>query len=59
MEMSKSNDLIYAKDPSPMTSAAIYVLGVGSANGKSQKIDRFLSTKADEFRLHIQIYCQN
>ena len=47
--MSKSNDLIYAKITSPMTSAAIEVLGIGSANGKSQKIDKFLSTKPDEF----------
>ena len=52
--MSKSIDLIDARKPSPMTSAAIYVLGIRSANGKSQIIDRFLSTKPDEFHPHIQ-----
>ena len=35
--------------PSLTTSAAIQDLGIGSANGKSQKMDRFLSSKPDEF----------
>ena len=32
-----------------MTSQAIQVLGMGSGNGKNQKIDTILSSKLEEF----------
>ena len=45
----KSNNLIYAKRPCPMTSLAMQVFRMGSTHCKLQKNDTMLSTKLDEF----------
>ena len=59
MEMSKSNDLIKAKNLVPWPQQQYRSLESGLQMVNRKKLTDFYRLKVDEFWLHIQMYCQS